>query len=107
MRRAAAFFYDPHPIVFPDKASARPKMQTRILFSPGLSLCLFLFRLAQVFCWKKEGKATCYCASEEDACGEECIVPRWLDRFLDLIGVNVLDCRRAGAEQNPTDHIAP
>ena len=37
----------------------------------------------------------------------ECIVPRWLDRFLDLIGVNVLDCRRAGAEQNPTDHIAP
>jgi len=36
-----------------------------------------------------------------------CIVPRWLDRFLDLIGVNVLDCRRAGAEQNPTDHIAP
>ena len=37
----------------------------------------------------------------------KCIVPRWLDRFLDLIGVNVLDCRRAGAEQNPTDHIAP
>ena len=36
-----------------------------------------------------------------------CVVPRWLDRFLDLIGVNVLDCRRAGAEQNPTDHIAP
>ena len=36
-----------------------------------------------------------------------CIVPRGLDRFLDLIGVNVLDCRRAGAEQNPTDHIAP
>ena len=38
---------------------------------------------------------------------EDCVVPRWLDRFLDLIGVNVLDCRRAGAEQNPTDHIAP
>ena len=44
---------------------------------------------------------------QDDWAVKICIVPRWLDRFLDLIGVNVLDCRRAGAEQNPTDHIAP
>ena len=30
---------------------------------------------------------------------ELCIVPRWLDSIFDLIGVKVLDCRRAGAEQ--------
>lgn len=31
-----------------------------------------------------------------------CIVPSWSDRFLDSIAVNMLDCRRAGAEQKAT-----